>query len=134
MKFFLSSKKSRKSFPTVLVQICLWPLENISNQILLYIFVLDTLLFLTKKKHRVSTRLHRRVISKTKLMQNFCPTVRINFFNFFSAQFFNLFMIIYIKVKTTLIWIKDNIIKTNLNNYIEHGFFQALSCSIIWIM
>jgi hypothetical protein len=27
----------------------LWPLKNISNQVLLYIFALDTLLFLTKK-------------------------------------------------------------------------------------
>jgi hypothetical protein len=71
--FFLSAKKLRRSSPTPFVLRFLWPSKNISNQILLYIFALDTLLFLTKK-HQVSITLHRRVISNIELMQNFCTT------------------------------------------------------------
>ncbi len=41
--------KLRNSFSVPFVLRFLWPSKNISNQILLYIFVLDTLLFLTKK-------------------------------------------------------------------------------------
>jgi hypothetical protein len=46
--FFLSAKKLRRSSPTPFVLRFLWPSKNISDQILLYIFALDTLLFLTK--------------------------------------------------------------------------------------